>query len=205
MTTLRACLLNCSLKSGPEPSSTDRLLAEVAAELERHGVEVGAPIRVVDHDVKAGVTSDEGDGDQWPAIRRQVLDSDLLVFGTPIWLGHPTSVAQRVLERMDAFLGETDDEGRMVSFGRVAMVAVVGNEDGAHHVSAELFQGLSDVGFTIPAGGVTYWVGRAMQGVDYKDLDETPDEVRTATGTAVANAVHLARLLAADGYPPAPS
>ena len=71
---------------------------------------------------------------------------------------------------MDAFLGETDDRGRMVSFDRVALVAVVGNEDGAHHVSAELYQALNDVGFTLPANAVTYWVGEAMGSTDYKDL-----------------------------------
>jgi len=200
MPTLRACLLNCSLKpSGP--SSTQVLLDEVAVELRAQGVEIGKAVRVAAHDVRPGVTSDEGDGDAWPAIRRQVLDAQILVFGTPIWLGHPSSVAQRVLERMDAFLGETDDRGQVAAVDRVAMVAVVGNEDGAHHVSAELFQGLSDVGFTIPANGVTYWVGQAMQGVDYQDLEERPEETAAATKLAVANTVHLARLLAGSRYP----
>ena len=201
-THLRAVALNCTLKSGPDESSTDLLLAEVAAELRSHDVQVDPVVRVVDRDVTPGVTSDEGDGDEWPAIRRQILDADILVLGTPIWLGHPSSVAARVLERMDAFLGETDDAGRMVSYGRVAMVAVVGNEDGAHHVSAELFQGLNDVGFSLAANAVTYWVGEAMQGVDYKDLEERPSTTAAATKMAVANAVHLARLLKTEGYGP---
>lgn len=200
-THLRAVALNCTLKSGPDESSTDLLLAEVAAELRSHDVQVDPVIRVVDHDVMPGVTSDEGDGDEWPAIRRQILDADILVLGTPIWLGHPSSVAARVLERMDAFLGETDDAGRMVSYGRVAMVAVVGNEDGAHHVSAELFQGLNDVGFSLAANAVTYWVGEAMQGTDYKDLDTRPDTTANATAMAVRNTVHLARLLKESAYP----
>jgi multimeric flavodoxin WrbA len=201
MSSLRACLLNCSLKGGDEASSTDKLLAEVAAELRAHGVESGDPIRIVDHDVKAGVTSDEGDGDEWPEIRRAVLGSEVLVLGTPIWMGQPSSVVKRVLERMDAFLGEMDELGRMVSYGRVAIVAVVGNEDGAHHVSAELFQALSDVGFTIPPNGVTYWVGEAMQSTDYRDLETTPEKTAATTASAVRNGVHLARLLAAQPYP----
>ncbi|QGG94425.1 flavodoxin family protein [Actinomarinicola tropica] len=200
-TNLTAVALNCTLKSGPDESSTDLLLAEVAAELRSHGVEVAPIIRVADHDVKPGVTSDEGDGDDWPAIRRQVLDADIVVIGTPIWLGQPSSIAHRVMERMDAFLGETDDEGRMVSYGRVAMVAVVGNEDGAHHVSAELFQAMNDVGFTIAANAVTYWVGEAMQGTDYKDLDERPETTARATRMSVRNTVHLAGLLKGSQYP----
>lgn len=102
---------------------------------------------------------------------------------------------------MDAFLGETDDEGRMVSFGRVAVVAVVGNEDGAHHVSAELFQALNDVGFTLAPVAVTYWVGEAMQGVDYKDKDPQPETTAAATKAAARNAVHLAKLLNGSPYP----
>ena len=198
---LKAVAINCTLKSGPAESSTDLILSEVIAELRANDVEVGDPIRAVDHDIKPGVTSDEGDGDEWPAIRQQILDADILVLGTPIWLGQPSSVAHRVLERMDAFLDEEDDEGRMISYDKVAIVAVVGNEDGAHHVSAELFQALSDVGFTIPATGSTYWVGEAMQGTDYKDLDERPEGTQGTNATSARHAAHLARLLKANAYP----
>lgn len=161
-----------------------------------------APIRVVDHDVKPGVESDMGDGDAWPALRTAILDADILVLGTPVWMGQPSSVVKRVLERLDAFLGETDENGRMISWDRMAMVAVVGNEDGAHHVSAELYQALSDVGFTIAPNAVTYWVGEAMGSTDYKDLDKTPEKVASATAMAVATTTHLARVLRADPYPP---
>lgn len=84
---------------------------------------------------------------------------------------------------------------------RVAIVAVVGNEDGAHHVAAELFQALNDVGFTIAAGGMTYWVGEAMHKTDYKDLPSGSDKTDQATKTAAANAAHLAQLLADAAYP----
>lgn len=198
---LSSLALNCTLKrSSGEPSSTDVLLDLIDDELRSFEVTTDR-IRIADHQVLPGVTSDAGDGDEWPAIRQRVLDADLVVLATPIWLGHPSSLAQRVLERMDAFLGETDDQGRLVSIPAVAMVAVVGNEDGAHHVGAELFQGLNDVGFTIAAEGMTYWVGEAMQGVDFKDLDEPPEPVVTSTRTMVRYAVHLAGLLRTSTYP----
>ena len=98
---------------------------------------------------------------------------------------------------MDAFLSETDARKRMPSFGKVAVVAVVGNEDGAHHCHAEIFQALSDVGFTIPAGAGTYWVGEAMGSVDYKDLKQPYDKTVQATRMLASNAAHLAELLAA--------
>lgn len=130
-----------------------------------------------------------------------VLAADIFVLGTPIWLGHPSSICQRVLERLDAFLGEEDELGRMVSYDRVACVAVVGNEDGAHHVFAELAQGLSDCGFTIPAAGSTYWVGEAMGSIDLKDLDSIPDATASSLSELAKNAAHLADLLRGDGYP----
>jgi multimeric flavodoxin WrbA len=194
VTDLRAVLLSCTLKPQGE-SSTDVLLDEVRDRLLDLGVKADEPIRVAALDIKPGVTSDEGPGDAWPAVRERILDADLLVLGTPIWMGQPSSVAKRVLERLDAFLGEEDDRGRMISWDRVAMVAVVGNEDGAHHVSAELYQGLSDVGFTIPPNAVTYWVGEAMGSTDYKDLATKPETTARATRMAVRTAVHLARLL----------
>ena len=200
MSELSALVLNCTLKPSPAESSSDLLASQVVAALEEHGV-TGTVRRVVDEDVRFGVSTDEGDGDGWPALRRQMLDAEVLVLVTPIWMGQPSSVCKMVMERLDAELSETDDEGRMLTYGKVAALGVVGNEDGAHHVSAEVFQGLSDVGFTIPANGVTYWVGEAMGSTDYKDLDETPEKTAQTTATLAANTAHLARLLAGANYP----
>jgi multimeric flavodoxin WrbA len=197
---LTAIALNCTLKPGKEASSTDKLLGEVLAELKAHDV-TGEVVRVAALNIKPGVTSDEGAGDEWPALRARIVAADILVLGTPIWLGQPSSVAKRLLERLDAFLSETDDNGRMPSFGKVAVAAVVGNEDGAHHCHAEIFQALSDVGFTIPAGAGTYWVGEAMGRVDYKDLKAPYDKTVQTTRMLASNAAHLARLLAGARYP----
>ncbi|CAN7252959.1 NAD(P)H-dependent oxidoreductase [Terrabacter sp. LjRoot27] len=197
---MTALALNCTLSPSPAASSTELLAQQVLDALAGHDV-TGSMVRVVDHDVRPGVELDMGDGDAWPAIREQVVASDILVLATPTWLGQHSSVCQRVLERLDAELAEKDDEGRLLTYGKVAVVVVVGNEDGAHHISAIAFQSLNDVGFTIPAGGVTYWNGEAMHGTDYKDLESTPDTVASTTRTLAANAAHLARLLAADGYP----
>lgn len=157
--------------------------------------------RVVDYDVKRGVQVDMGDGDQWPVLREKILAADIFVLSTPIWLGHPASVAQQVMERLDAELSETDDQGRPIMYGKVATVAVVGNEDGAHKTIADMMQGLNDVGFTLPAQGGTYWVGEAMQTVDFKDLDQVPEPVASTNAGLARNAAHLARLLRTEQYP----
>lgn len=198
--TLTALALNCTLKPGKEESSTDKLLKELLSELGKYEVS-GEVVRVADLDIKPGVTSDEGAGDAWPALRKRLLAADILIIGTPIWLGQPSSVAKRVLERMDAFLDETDEKKRMPSFGKVGIVAVVGNEDGAHHCHAEIYQALNDVGFTIPATGGTYWVGEAMGSTDYKDLKKPHEETVQATELLAANAAHLAACLKAKPYP----
>lgn len=136
----------------------------------------GAPLRVVDHDVKPGVALDMGAGDAWPGLREQLVEADILVLSTPTWLGQQSSVAT---------------------------ACVVGNEDGAHHISAALFQALNDVGFSLAAGAVTYWNDEAQGAArDYKDLPGTPAGVAATTRSVAANAAHLARLLRGTPYPP---
>lgn len=200
--TLTAVALNCSLKaSGGGDSSTDRMIGLIVSELKKRGVGFDGTIRIADHDVKPGVTSDEGDGDAWPGLRRRILAADILVFGTPIWLGQMSSLAKRVVERMDAFLSETDDRGRMPSFGKVVLIAVVGNEDGAHNVTAQLGQALADTGWTLPPSSAVYWVGEAMGSVDFKDLPNIPEKVEQSAAMAASNAAHLAGMLKARPYP----
>lgn len=196
----RYLALNCTLKGEAQDSSTQVLLDHVTGLLHERGWK-GSTVRVVDRNVAFGVTEDEGDGDGWPEIHQELLAADLLVWGTPIWLGHPSSVTQMALERVDSLIADTDDRNQMRSVDKLAIAAVVGNEDGAHMVGSQVFQGLNDAGFTIPPGGMTYWVGEAMQGTDLKDLDEIPEKTASTAATMVANATHLAQLLRDRPFP----
>jgi multimeric flavodoxin WrbA len=161
-------------------------------------------VRAVDHDIKPGVEDDMGDGDEWPAIRAKLLSAEILVIATPTWVGKPSSVAQRVIERMDALISQTDDEGRPVAYNRVAGVVNTGNEDGAHHVISEVCGALVDIGYTIPAQAWTYWHLGPGAGPNYLD-DERGHEWSDKTGRAMAaNLVTVARALRANplGAPP---
>lgn len=200
--TLKALALNCTLKADAgEASSTDEMIAVLKDAFTEKDVKLTETVRVAALNIPPGVTSDEGEGDEWPALRQKILAHDILIFGGPIWLGQISSVAKRVLERMDAFLSETDDAGRMPSYGKVAVAAIVGNEDGAHFSSAQLFQALNDVGWTIPAVAACYWVGEAMTGTDFQDLKSTPEPVSKTAGMVASNAAHLATLLQDSPYP----
>lgn len=201
---MRALILNCTLKRSPEPSNTERLAAVLAAALGREGVQTRT-IRIVDHDVLPGVASDEGHGDEWPMIREQILDSEILILATPTWLGQPSSVAKRVLERMDAMLSETDEEGVPVAYNRVAGFVVTGNEDGAHHVIAELAQAVIDIGFTVPGQAWTYWNMGPGPGPSYGDTDHGHEWSHRTGETAAQNLLAGARALQAAPIPPPPS
>lgn len=202
MAKLKAIALNCTLKANAaDKSSTDAMIAVLEQAFAEHDVELTETIRVAACDVKPGVTSDEGPGDDWPLMREKILNHDILIFGGPIWMGQIGSIAKRVLERMDAFISETDDQGRMPSYGKVAVAAIVGNEDGAHFSSAQLFQSLNDTGWTIPAVAACYWVGEAMGSTDFQDLNETPEKVTKTAKMVASNAAHLAGLLKGATYP----
>ncbi|KIA62408.1 flavodoxin family protein [Nocardia vulneris] len=200
MTAPTAVALVCTLQKSPAESSSELIARHALDALAEHDVK-GEILRVVDYDVHPGVRADEGSGDQWPTIRARIAAADILLVSTPTWVGHMSSVAQRVLERLDAELSETDDAGRPSMVGKVAVAAVVGNEDGAHKIVADLFQGLNDIGFSVPAQGCTYWNGEAMGGTDYQDLDGVPDSTASATKAMARNAAHLARVLNAERYP----
>ncbi|WP_067820654.1 flavodoxin family protein [Nocardia inohanensis] len=200
MSTPTALALVCTLKPTPAESSSDLIARQVLDQLAEHDIK-GELVRVADLDIRPGVSADEGDGDQWPTLRSRVLAADILLIATPTWVGHMSSIAQRVLERLDADLHETDSKGRPVMAGKIGLAAAVGNEDGAHKIVADLFQGLNDIGFTIPSQGCTYWNGEAMGSIDFRDLDQVPSAVAEATATMARNAAHLARLLRDHNYP----
>lgn len=199
---LRAVAFTCSLKPSPTPSSTDALTGQLLAELTSLNVRTDL-VRVVDYSVHPGVEIDMGNQDAWPELRQKMLEADIFILGTPTWVGHMSSIAQRVIERLDAELSQTDETGRLYTYGKVAGVVVVGNEDGAHKVAADIFQSLNDVGFSLPASASTYWNGPAMEKTDYIDLRNTPEAVAAATKHLAAHLVHLAQLLAANPYPAA--
>ena len=201
---MRALAINCTLKPSPARSNTDVLLAVVLGKLQEQGVDTEV-VRAVDHDIKPGVESDMGEGDEWPAIREKVVTAQILVIATPTWLGKPSSVTQRVMERMDAMLGETDDDGRPIAYNRVAGVVVTGNEDGAHHVIAETAGSLIDIGFTVPGQAWTYWNKGPGPGPSFLETDEGHDWSRTTGETAAQNLFAVATALSGKPIPAPPS
>jgi multimeric flavodoxin WrbA len=170
------------------------------AQLAREGV-TSELIRLVDHNVKPGVRSDEGDGDDWPAIREKILAADILVMATPTWLGQHSSVCQRALERMDAMLSETKPDGRPIAYDKVAGVVITGNEDGAHHIVACVSQPLIDIGFTVPGQSWTYWHLGPGPGPNYTETDQAHDWSDRAARNAARNLASAARALQAVPMP----
>jgi multimeric flavodoxin WrbA len=138
-------------------------------------------------------------------VRERILASEILIVATPTWLGQPSSVAKRALERMDAMLSETDHEGRPVAYNRTAGVVVTGNEDGAHHVISEVCGALIDIGFTVPGQSWTYWNMGPGPGPSYLDTDQGHDWSESTGRMAVSNLVGVARALAAQPIPAPPS
>lgn len=202
---MRAIFLNATLKPSPEPSSTEELCRYVADRLAEHDVTC-EHIRLVDRRIDPGVVSEAvSDGDHWPGVRERILAADIVVFGTPTWLGQPSSVVKRALERMDAMIAETDEDGVPVLFNRVAGVVVVGNEDGAHHCIAEIAGAAIDLGLTVPGQAWTYW--NKGPGPGEEEYRTTGDREWThSTGDAMAHVLaHAARALSAAPIPKPPN
>lgn len=199
---MKALVLNCTLKASPETSNTEALARVVMDQLQKDGITTEI-VRLVDLNIKAGVKTDEGEGDDWPGVHAKLLASEILIIATPTWMGQMSSVAKRVLERLDALLSETDDDGRTPAMGKVAGVVVTGNEDGAHHIVATVAQGLIDVGFTVPGAAWTYWHLGPGPGPDYTDTRQAHEWSDTVGRNCARNLVHAAKALTAAGpFPP---
>jgi multimeric flavodoxin WrbA len=197
---MRALVLNCTLKPSPATSNTEALAQVLIRQFEAEGVEADL-VRLVDLDIRPGVSSDMGDGDAWPAVREKILASDILVIATPTWLGQHSSVCMRALERMDALISETDDSGRPVAFGKVAGIVITGNEDGAHHIVGTVSQALIDIGFTIPGHSWTYWHLGPGAGPDYTATDKGHDYSDRVGRNAARNLMAAAQALSPRTFP----
>lgn len=163
-------IINCTLKRAPEVSNTQRLIEKAVAEYNALGIECEV-IRIVDFNIMPGVTSNEGDGDEWPVVLEKILKCDIFIIGSPIWVGHTPSTVQRIIERLDALFHEKDlqdsQNGQYLTYNKVAGVLITGNEDGAHSVAAQVLWAMHEFGFTIPPNVNTYWVGEAGPGPSY--------------------------------------
>ena len=206
---LTACVVNCTLKPSPEFSHTQALLDTSIAIMRAQGVSVDV-IRAVDHDIAPGVypdmredvTGGKQPSDEWPDLAPRILAADILLIGTPIWLGEKTSVATRVIERLYALSGQTNDRGQYLFYGRTGGVVVTGNEDGVKHIAMNVLYSLSHLGYTIPPNSDAGWIGPAGPGPSYADEGSGgPENEFTQRNTTFMtwNLMHVAAWLKAGG------
>src|SRR5207244_3118918 len=199
---LKALLLNCTLKKSPAESNTQALMDHVIEILEGLDVECET-VRVVDHNIPFGVSSDEGEGDDWPAILEKILAADILIIGTPIWFGVRGSVAQLVIERLDGTYNTTNDAGQYPLYNTVGGVVVTGNEDGAHDAAATTLFNLTHLGCLVPPNADCYWVGDSGPGPSFIEANGWDSKYTQKTaGWMAHNVVHAARMLKEHPIPP---
>ena len=206
---LKAVFLNCTLKRTPELSHTEGLINISRAIMHKVGIEVEV-IRPVDHQIAYGVYPDMTEygweRDDWSRIYSKVLDSDILVITTPIWLGEKSSVCTKIIERLYSSSGDLNQQGQYAYYGRVGGCLITGNEDGAKHCSMNILYSLQHLGYVIPPQADAYWVGEAGPGPSYLDPDSGgPENDFTNRNTTFMtwNLMHLARIIKEQGGIPA--
>lgn len=164
---LKAVFLNCTLKRSPDQSHTEGLMNISRAIMEKNGVSVEM-IRPIDHDIAFGVYPDMTEhgwkADGWPPIYRKVRESDILVIGSPIWLGEKSSVCTQVIERLYASSGDLNEHGQYAYYGRVGGCLITGNEDGVKHCSMAILYALQHIGYVIPPQADAGWIGEIGPG-----------------------------------------
>lgn len=214
---LKAVFLNCSIKTDKKLSHTQRLINRAAGIMEAEGVSV-EHIYALDHDIAFGMIKDGAkeepkQKDDWPKIQKKIMDADILVIGTPIWLGVKSSVATQVVERLYAYSGDHNDKDQYAYYGKVGGCMITGNEDGAKHCAMDILYALSHIGYTIPPQVDCAWLGEAGPGPSYGDAEWKGEKLDQPAGydsdftnrntTFMAwNLMHAARMLIdAGGFP----
>ena len=207
-TGLKALFINCTLKPSPGMSHTEGLMRVSEKIMQKNGVEV-QHVRAVDAELAPGVypdmTKQGAAKDDWPAIYEDVKQADILVLGTPIWLGDKSSVCTRVIERLYSTSGDLNNAGQYAYYGKVGGCLITGNEDGAKHCAMNILYSLQHIGYTIPPQADAGWLGEAGPGPSYLDEGSGgPDNDFTNRNTTFMtwNLMHLARMLKdSDGIP----
>ena len=206
---LSALFINCSLKPSREPSNTEALMKVSQGVMAANGVSIET-IRAADLDIPPGVQPDMREHgfahDDWPEVQARVMAADILVIGTPIWLGDKSSICTRVVERLYGYSGKLNDKGQYAYYGRAAGCVITGNEDGAKHCAMNLLYSLQHLGYTIPPQADAGWIGEAGPGPSYLDDGSGgPENDFTNRNTAFMtwNLLHLARMLRDAGGIPA--
>lgn len=206
---LKALYVNCTLKRSPRTSHTAGLMDVSRQIMEANGVTVET-IRAVDHDIAPGVYPDMRDHgmdvDAWPDMFEKVMAADILVIGTPIWLGEKSSICSRLIERLYGNSGQVNDRGQYVYYGRVGGCIVTGNEDGIKHCSMSVLYALQHIGYIVPPQADAGWIGEAGPGPSYLDPDSggPGNEFTQRNTTFMAwNLMHVARMLRDRGGIPA--
>lgn len=205
---LKALFLNCTLKRSPELSHTEGLMSVSRAIMEKNGVLVEL-LRPVDFDIATGIYPDMREhgwmSDEWPAIYRKVKAADILVIGSPIWLGDKSSISTKVIERLYSTSADLNERGQYAYYGRVGGCVITGNEDGVKHCSMNILYSLQHIGYAIPPQADAGWIGEAGPGPSYLDEGSGgPENDFTNRNTTFMtwNLLHLARLIKdAGGFP----
>jgi multimeric flavodoxin WrbA len=205
---LKAVFVNCTLKKSPDKSNTAGLMNVARSIMEKEGATV-EDIRLIDHDVATGVYPDMTeygwDKDEWPELFKHIFDADILIIGTPIWLGEKSSIAQKLIERLYAMSGKTNDKGQYLFYGKVGGCIITGNEDGVKHCAMGILYALQHVGYSIPPQADSGWIGEVGPGPSYLDEEsdaQNNDFTNRNTTFLAYNMLHLAKILKEqDGYP----
>jgi multimeric flavodoxin WrbA len=206
-TALKALYINCTLKKSPEESHTDGLMKVSMDIMEKEGVTVDH-MRLVDHEVAFGVypdmTEHGWEKDEWPELVKRVLEADILIVGTPIWLGEKSSVAQKLIERLYAMSGMQNDKGQYLFYGKVGGCVITGNEDGVKHNAMSILYALQHIGYSVAPQSDCGWIGEIGPGPSYLDKEANAsqnDFTNRNTTFMTYNLLHLGKMLKeAGGY-----
>jgi multimeric flavodoxin WrbA len=213
---LKALYINCTLKKSPDKSHTGTLMNVSKEIMKKEKVSI-EEFRFIDHNIATGIYPDMTEHgwkeDEWPTLLKKVNEADILIVGTPIWLGEKSSECQKLIERLYAMSGKTNEKGQYLFYGKAGGCVITGNEDGVKHCAMGILYALQHVGYSIPPQADAGWIGEVGPGPSYSDTEWQGKKISPPLGTdsdftnrnttfMTYNLLHLANMLKNQGgYP----
>lgn len=132
--------------------------------------------------------------DQMKEIYDGILESDIVIFSTPIYWGNHSQLMQLLIERLNSLENSNSAHKKVIVKNKIGGLMVLGHEDGYQHVVGGLMNFLTEMGLIFPPQAYAAWVGESDENTQHdRERLEKDALIQEMFTDVVANCVGFAK------------
>ncbi len=101
--------------------------------------------------------------DEMIKIYDGIINSDVVIFSTPIYWGNQSQLMQLIVERLNSLENMNSVHHKVVVKNKIGGLMILGHEDGYQHVAGNLMNFLTEMGLIFPPQAYAAWVGESTE------------------------------------------